>query len=87
MWTQTDSEALILSTYGRLSGRGDASSGRYVVLDDSRQEKELVNLEMVRIKKGGQKNAGLEIFLKNGCYEAGGPERLLCRRHLWGQTG
>ena len=64
--------------YGRLSGRGDASSGRYVVLDDSRQEKELVNLEMVRIKRGGQKNAGLEIFLKNGCYGVINGSKVTC---------
>ena len=53
-------------------GRPGASSGkgaqRYVVLDDDRQEKELVNLEMVRIKKGGRRGAGLEIILKEGRY-------------------
>ena len=64
--------------YGRLSGKGDASTGRYVVLDDSRQEKELVNLEMVCIKKGGQKNAGLEIFLKNGRYGVINGSKVTC---------
>jgi len=35
---------------------------------DSTRQRELVNLEMVRIKKGGQKHAGLQIFLKDGRY-------------------
>jgi len=56
--------------FGQASGKGDTKSGRYVVLDepdgksDSTRQRELVNLEMVRIKKGGQKHAGLQIFLK-----------------------
>jgi len=37
-------------------------------LADSTRQRELVNLEMVRIKKGGQKHAGLQIFLKDGRY-------------------
>ena len=60
--------------FGLASGKGDTKSGRYVVLDepdgqsDSTRQRELVNLEMVRIKKGGQKHAGLQIFLKDGRY-------------------
>ena len=58
--------------YGLASGRGDTTGGRYVVLDEPESanplQRELVNLEMVRIKKGGQKRAGLEIFLKDGHY-------------------
>ena len=54
--------------YGLASGKGDTDIGRYVVVDGDTQEKELVNLEMVRIKKGGQRSAGLEIFLKDGRY-------------------
>jgi len=45
--------------YGLASGKGDT---------DSTRQRELVNLEMVRIKKGGQKHAGLQIFLKDGRY-------------------
>lgn len=57
---------------GRASGKGDTACGRYVVLDEdgvaAPVQRELVNLEMVRIKKGGKKRAGLEIFLKDGRY-------------------
>ena len=58
--------------YGMASGRGDATGSRYVVMDERGDadplQRELVNLEMVRIKKGGKKRAGLEIFLKDGRY-------------------
>ena len=56
--------------YGRVNGKGALDGSRYVVLDaqDDAQDKELVNLEMVRIKKGGKRGVGLEIFLKDGRY-------------------
>lgn len=65
--------------YGQVSGKGDAAESRYVVLDGNGQEKELVNLEMVRIKKGGKKQAGLEIFLKDGCYGVMNSGRVTCQ--------
>ena len=58
--------------YGQASGKGDTTGGRYVVLDESGianpLQRELVNLQMVRIKKGGKRGAGLEIFLQDGRY-------------------
>ena len=54
--------------YGLASGKGVTDSSRMVVLDGEHQEKELVNLQMVRIKKGGKRHVGLEIFLKDGMY-------------------
>ena len=65
--------------YGLASGKGDTTGGRYVVLDGNAQEKELVNLEMVRIKKGGKKRAGLEIFLKDGHYGVMNNGRVSCQ--------
>ena len=53
---------------GEETGRGVAGLTRCVVVDDERQEKELLNLEMVRIKKSGQKHTGLEVFLQDGRY-------------------
>lgn len=51
---------------------GKGHEGRIVLVDDpanrSETEKELVNLKMVRVKKGGRKGAGLEIFLQGGLY-------------------
>ena len=53
---------------GKESGRGDTSLERCVIVDDETRDKELVNLEMVRIKSGGQRRTGLEVFLQNGLY-------------------
>lgn len=64
--------------YGSASGKGMADTGRYVVLDENGQEKELMNLEMVRIKKGGKRGAGLEIFLKDGHYGIRNNGRISC---------
>ena len=79
--------------YGQAVGKGDATGARYVVLDEQGQEKELVNLEMVRIKKGGRKRAGLEIFLKDGRYGVMNNGRVSCQsrfkeiRRLHDQSG
>ena len=60
--------------YGRLSGKGTTDGSRVVVLDEpdsqggAAVERELVNLQMVRIKKGGKRGTGLEIFIKDGRY-------------------
>ena len=52
---------------GKATGTG--RQGRIVLVGDERdQDKELVNLEMVRIKKGGRKGAGLEVFLQGTLY-------------------
>ena len=53
---------------GREAGRGIQGMERRVIVDDGAQDKELVNLEMVRIKSGGQRRTGLEMFLQNGLY-------------------
>ena len=65
--------------YGLSTGKGNATGGRYVVIDENNHDKELVNLEMVRIKKGGQKRAGLEIFLKDGRYGVMNNGRVSCQ--------
>lgn len=68
---------------GKEAGKGDMHLSRYVVIDeeaeaaDSRQ-RELVNLEMVRIKSGGQKHSGLEVFLKEGLYGVMQNGRVTC---------
>ena len=68
--------------YGMASGKSLANGSRYVVLDDSgvaaSADRELVNLQMVRIKKGGRRGAGLEIFLKDGRYGVRNNGRVSC---------
>ena len=69
--------------YGLPSGKGDTGAGRYVVIDDSGisnpLERELVNLEMVRIKKSGKRKAGLEIFMQNGRYGVMNSGKVMCK--------
>ena len=65
--------------YGQASGKGDTTGARYVVLDENGQQKELVNLQMVRIKKGGSRRSGLEIFLKDGRYGVMNNGRVSCQ--------
>ncbi|MCH5177846.1 MAG: DEAD/DEAH box helicase [Prevotellaceae bacterium] len=54
--------------HGKEAGKGAQGIERCVVVDGEMADKELVNLEMVRIKKVGQSSAGLEIFLQDGRY-------------------
>ena len=75
--------------YGKASGKGSLTGERYVVLDESEPTnplsgismlyRELVNLEMVRIKKGGKKRAGLEIFLQDGQYGVMNNGKVSCK--------
>lgn len=51
---------------------------RCVVVDDEKQDKELVNLEMGRIKKAGQKGIGPEVFLQDGRYGVMRNGRITC---------
>lgn len=53
---------------GKEAGKGMQGLSRCVVVEDGVLDKELINLEMVRIKSGGQKRMGLEVFLQDGRY-------------------
>ena len=53
---------------GKESGRGATDISRVVVVDEEAHDKNLVNLEMVRIKRAGEKTSGLEVFLQDGRY-------------------
>ena len=68
---------------GNGAGKGNACLSRYVVIEDETDasippQRELVNLEMVRIKSGGQKGMGLEVFLKGGLYGVMQNGRVTC---------
>ena len=69
-----------MTFYGLASGKGVTDSSRMVILDEDGEEraKELVNLQMVRIKKGGKRHAGLEIFLKDGKYGVRNNGKISC---------
>ena len=63
---------------GKEPGKGVRDLERCVVVDEREQDKELVNLEMVRIKKTGEKGAGLEVFLQDGRYGVMRNGRITC---------
>ena len=52
---------------GKEQGKGQADISRCVAVEDT-EDKELVNPQMVRIKKAGQVGKGLEVFLQGGHY-------------------
>ena len=51
---------------GKQTGTG--REGRIVLVEDGSRDKELQSLEMVRIKRGGRKGCGLEVFLQGALY-------------------
>ncbi len=53
---------------GKMTGRGYQGSGRGYIIRGEGSERTLVNLEMVRIKRHGEKSTGVEIFIKDGRY-------------------
>ena len=53
---------------GKEPGKGIQGLERCVVVDEKKQDKELLNLEMVCIKNSGERRTGLEVFLQNGLY-------------------
>ena len=54
---------------GELAGKGQQGMAHPVVIkDDVREEKTLVNLEMVRIRRRSESLKGLNIYLQNGKY-------------------
>lgn len=70
--------------YGLANGKGTTDGSRMVVVDESDYksysavERELVNLQMVRIKKGGKRGTGLEVFIKDGRYGIRNNGRISC---------
>ena len=67
---------------GRMAGRGEAGEQRGIILGNMSGERELVNLEMVRIKRRGETSTGLEVFLKGGRYGVMLDGRVICPAEL-----
>ena len=67
---------------GKEAGKGIQDLERCVVVDDEAQNKDLVNLKMVRIKSSGERRAGLEVFLQNGFYGVMRNGKITCPAHF-----
>ena len=53
---------------GKIAGKAGQVGERPIVIRDEEEEKELVNLDMVRIKRRGEKHTGVEMFMLGGKY-------------------
>ncbi len=53
---------------GHVSGKGDTKHHRLVLRDDNLNEKMLVNLQMVRIRRRGEPHQRVEVFIENGMF-------------------
>ena len=65
----TDARDWRLMFEGRMAGKGQAGEEKPVFIRDTDEHQTaLVNLEMVRIKRRGEKHEGLEVYLLRGKY-------------------
>ena len=65
----TEARDWLLTFLGKENGRGERGKARPVVVQEAlKEEKTLVNLEMVRIKRHGEQRTGLEIYIRDGKY-------------------
>lgn len=64
---------------GRQAGKGNQEALHGVVLRDCRSDKTLVNLEMVHIKRRGERHEGLEVFMQNRKYGVMMDGNVTCR--------
>ena len=64
----TDERDWIRMFTGKIAGKAGAVGERPIIIRDEMEEKELVNLEMVRIKRRGEKHTGVEMFMQGGKY-------------------
>jgi len=53
---------------GTTAGKGVTDVERCIVNDGTKDSRTLMNLEMVRIKRRGEKHTGLEVFVQDGKY-------------------
>ena len=64
----TDERDWIRMFTGKIAGKAGSVGERPIIIREEEDEKELVNLEMVRIKRRGEKHMGVEMFMQGGKY-------------------
>ena len=74
----TDERDWEMTFRGRLAGKGNQANVRGIVIRDDLNDRELMNLEMVRIKRRGETRKGVEIFVKEGKYGIMKDGRVTC---------
>ena len=68
---------------GKVAGKGDPDKEPILIVDDrpgmiDSEQKRLVNLEMVRIKRRGESNRGVEVYLQGGKYGVMNDGKVTC---------
>ena len=74
----TDSRDWERMFLGKATGKGETDVVRGLVVQDEEDDRTLANLEMVRIKRRGERHTGLEIFMQNGRYGVMRNGRVTC---------
>ena len=64
----TDERDWIRMFTGKIAGKAGMAGERPIIIREEEDEKELVNLEMVRIKRRGETHIGVEMFMQGGKY-------------------
>ena len=64
----TDERDWIRMFTGKIAGKAGSVGERPIIIREDEEEKELVNLEMVRIKRRGERHMGVEMFMQGGKY-------------------
>lgn len=55
--------------HGRMAGKGEADGGeRPLIIRDEVEDKGLVNMDMLHIKRFNEKRTRIEVFLQHGCF-------------------
>ena len=63
---------------GKLAGKGQQGGNHRFIIREER-ELSLLNLEMVRIKRHGEKSTGMELFIQNGKYGVLNDGKVVCQ--------
>ena len=86
----TDDRDWHLTFLGKVAGKGDPDKEPILIVDDEfgianpeqlsmgKEQRALVNLEMVRIKRRGESNRGVEVYLQGGKYGVMNDGKVTC---------
>ena len=79
----TDNRDWRLTFLGKVAGKGNPDKEPILIVDDmsgmaNPRQQSLVNLEMVRIKRRGESNRGVEVYLQGGKYGVMNDGKVTC---------
>ena len=75
----TDNRDWRLTFMGKLSGKGHWGGEKPIIIREDSDDRMLVNLEMVRIKRRNERHDGLEVFMQGGKYGIMNNGHIICQ--------